>query len=555
MAFFYFLDREGIVLRVRIKKEMMNCLMVCLLVALLLLSAGCGGTSDQKVAAPSAKTDSSLMTIADTTGDWGFPSPFLHYQRGPGYIRMSLLFDTLIWKDEKGFVPALAERWEMSDGGLTYRFILRPNAKWHDGKLLTPADVVFTFEYLIQQGYPWSSTAMISHVETKGEREVLITLKKPYAPFLDNVAATIPVLPKHIWQEVKDARQFRQPAALIGSGPYRLADYSREQGSYRYTAFDGYYGGKPKISELRFVKMSPETAVAALRQKQVDIIQAPPDMVEKLKQEGFAIAVSKHDWVAKLLINHRKAPFDNVDFRQALALAIDRNALVEVTLRGHGKAASSGILAQDNPWCNSLLKLPCDLAKSAALLQKNGYVRSGAFWEKGGRVVTLELLVSPGGIGVPGSPQERQGEFIKSQLEKAGFKVVLRALDAKAIDSRAAEWNFDMALTGHGGIGGDPQVLARMITGDSFLSARWNSNRELTELLVAQTAALEPEKRKQLILRAQELYAVDMPAIPLYYPTWYYAHNNRAPVYFTFQGVANGIPQPFNKLQFIKGGQ
>ena len=159
------------------------------------------------------------------------------------------------------------------------------------------------------------------------------------------------------------------------------------------------------------------------------------------------------------------------------------------------------------------------------------------------------------GFGVPGSPQERQGEFIKAQLEKAGFKVVMRALDAKTIDSRAAEWNFDLALTGHGGIGGDPQVLARMITGDSFLSARWTSNQELTQLLMAQTEALEPEKRKQLILRAQEVYAVDMPAIPLYYPTWYYAHNNRAPVYFTFQGVANGIPQPFNKLQFIKGGQ
>lgn len=53
-----------------------------------------------------------ILTIADSTGDWGFPSPYAHYSRGPGYVRMSLIFDTLIWKDENGFVPALAEKWE-----------------------------------------------------------------------------------------------------------------------------------------------------------------------------------------------------------------------------------------------------------------------------------------------------------------------------------------------------------------------------------------------------------------------------------------------------------
>lgn len=540
----------------RLGKTVCRSMFVGFVTIMLVMAAGCGGVKPEtKGAVPAVTSEPAVFTIADTAGDWGFPSPFLHYQRGPGYIRMSLLFDTLAWKDEKGFVPALAERWEISGDGLTYRFMLRQNVKWHDGKPFTPEDVVFTFNYLKQQGYPWSPISMVNRVEVGGEREVRIVLAKPYAPFLDNIAATIPILPKHIWQDVKDPRQFNKPEALIGTGPYQLTDYNREQGSYRYTAFAGYYGGKPKFSELRFVKMSPETAVAGLRQKQVDMIQAPPDMVEKLKQEGFSVAVGKYDWVAKLLINHRKAPFDNADFRQALALAIDRTALVEVTLRGHGKAGNPGLLAQDNPWYNSAPTLPHDLAKSAALLKKIGYNRSGAYWEKDGSVLTVEMLVSPGGIGVPGSPQERQGEFIKAQLEKAGIKVVMRALDAKTIDSRAAEWNFDLALTGHGGIGGDPQVLARMITGDSFLSARWTSNQELTQLLSAQTTALEPEKRKQLIFRVQELYAADMPAIPLYYPTWYYAHNNRAAVYFTFQGVANGVPQPFNKLQFINGGK
>ena len=540
----------------RLEKSLVRTLSIFLILLAILFVTGCGAKKpDTGEKNATVKSDPTILTIADTAGDWGFPSPFLHYQRGPGYIRMSLLFDTLVWKDGKGFVSALAERWTVSADGLIYHFFLRQGVRWHDGHPFTAADVAFTFEYLKQQGYTWSTVTMVERVEVVGEREVRIILAKPYAPFLDNVAGTVPMLPRHIWREVKAPRQFIQPTALIGTGPYRLGDYSREQGSYRYLAVTDYYGGKPKFGEIRFVKMSPETAVAALRQKQVDMIQAPPDMAEKLKQEGFAIEVGKMDWVAKLLLNHRKPPFDNVSFRLGLAHAIDRKALVEVTLRGHGQTGNPGLLANDSPWFNPVPELPYTLDKSAELLRSLGYTRNSSFWEKDGRVLTVELLVAPGGIGVPGSPQDRQGEFIKSQLEKAGVRVVIRALDAKAIDSRVVDWNFDLALTGHGGIGGDPQVLARMIAGDNFLSARWKENRELTAALAGQTAALNPEKRRQLILRIQELYADDMPAIPLYYPTWYYAHNKRSPVFFTFQGVANGIPQPFNKLQYIEGGK
>ena len=94
-----------------------------------------------------------------------------------------------------------------------------------------------------------------------------------------------------------------------------------------------------------------------------------------------------------------------------------------------------------------------------------------------------------------------------------------------------------------------------MITGDNFLSARWQGNPELTQVLAEQTTAIDPDERRQLIYEAQRLYAADLPALSLYYPTWYYAYNDRVQPFFTFQGVANGIPQPFNKLQFIEGGK
>ena len=86
-----------------------------LLLALLMMSllipalTGCGNNQREEEA---AGLQDQPYTIADPTGDWGFPSPFTHYLRGPGYVRMSLIFDTLLWKDSQGNIPALAKSWE-----------------------------------------------------------------------------------------------------------------------------------------------------------------------------------------------------------------------------------------------------------------------------------------------------------------------------------------------------------------------------------------------------------------------------------------------------------
>ena len=80
--------------------------------------------------------------------DWGYPSPFQFYPRGPGYVHMSLIFDTLTWKDECGIVGLLAQGWTVSDDRRQYDFTLRRNVRWHDGVRLTAADVVFSLCYL-----------------------------------------------------------------------------------------------------------------------------------------------------------------------------------------------------------------------------------------------------------------------------------------------------------------------------------------------------------------------------------------------------------------------
>jgi peptide/nickel transport system substrate-binding protein len=142
--------------------------------------------------------------------------------------------------------------------------------------------------------------------------------------------------------------------------------------------------------------------------------------------------------------------------------------------------------------------------------------------------------------------------MIKAQLEKTGIKVNLHSLEAKTLDSRVGEWKFDLALSGHGGLGGDPESLNRFISGQGFNSARYRNNGELNDILKQQTSVMDKEKRMELVGKIQEIYAGEIPALPLYYPTWHWVHDGQVNLYYTVQGIGSGVPIPLNKMSFVK---
>lgn len=85
-----------------------------------------------------------------------------------------------------------------------------------------------------------------------------------------------------------------------------------------------------------------------------------------------------------------------------------------------------------------------------------------------------------------------------------------------------------------------------------FNSARYTSNQELNRLLEAQYSEMNPEKRKGLVFQIQGVYAEDLPALTLYYPKWYWAHDDSVSLYYTRDGVASGVPVPLNRMAFVK---
>jgi peptide/nickel transport system substrate-binding protein len=178
-------------------------------------------------------------------------------------------------------------------------------------------------------------------------------------------------------------------------------------------------------------------------------------------------------------------------------------------------------------------------------------------YQKDGQVLNVELLAST--ITVAGqSVADRDGEVIKKQLEQVGIRVDLVNLEQATTDSRVKNWSFDLAVSGHGGISGDPRILNEMISSEygagSVNSARYDDDPELNRLMEAQMIEMDQDKRKAIVYKIQAVYAEDLPAISLYYPDSMAAYNPDKGIawYYTPGGISKGIPIPQNKMAVIK---
>lgn len=519
------------------------CALLVLTIVLGLVLTGCGA-QEQAPSPVNGKDTIAVYTIADPAGDWGFPSPYAHYDRGPGILRMSFLFDTLVWRDSQGYVPALAASWEYLEEENAYLFQLRNNVKWHDGEAFTAEDVAFTFEYLKKHPYSMSDTSVVAGVQVLADDLVKIKLTEPFAPFINRIAGAVPILPKHIWQNIDNPKEFTAPEAVVGTGPFKFGDYNREQGSYLFVANHEYYLGKPKVEQLRFIKLNQQLAGAALKRGEINYTPVPPEMVAELENSQFALIKADYDWALKLMFNHTKEPLNNKDFRQGLAYAINRQELVDITKRGFALAGSPGLLSATSSWYNPEVKAyEYSSEEAMAHFAKAGYSLVAGKLTKEGDPVILTLLFDP--------DTEREAQLIKSQLEALGLTVQLKSAESKTRDALVQDWQFDLALLGHGGLGTDPAFFTQVIGGPSFHSARYTENERLNSLIKQQLSTLDEAKRKDLIKEIQRIYAEEMPCLALYYPDQYYAHDGQIQLYNTWLGIGTGIPLPLNKAAFV----
>ncbi len=334
-------------------------------------------------------------TVRLPFGAFGFPSPFSS-NGPPGYVQMSLLYDTLLWKDSTGeLLPWLAESVERSPDNLTYTFQLRDGAMWSDGQPLTADDVVFTFDYYAGlDGLPPPVISQapqgIASVETTGPGIVAITLGSPDITFSEQVAGTIPILPRHIWEGIADPAAAQDVAMLVGSGPYRLeSGFEGDGGPLLYVANDDYFLGAPFVERIEFAEVGDQfaallagTADSGTGQGLRDDIVAPFE-----GDEAYGVLTAKGGSTTGLYFNiGAGGALADAQFRQACAMAIDRQDLVERLAAGNGEAGNPGFLGSENPFRVDVEQYDLDVEGANALLDGAGYPRSDGGPRQGARL-------------------------------------------------------------------------------------------------------------------------------------------------------------------------
>ncbi|MDQ6774970.1 MAG: ABC transporter substrate-binding protein [Actinomycetota bacterium] len=504
-----------------------------------------------------------------TGGTFGFPSPFA-YIAGPGYEKMSFIYDTLLWKDGSGkLLPWLARSVRRSPDGLTYTFRLRDKVRWQDGTTLTAEDVAFTFEYFLRQ--PLGPLLLAQPFGVKGARAldaatVEIHLDIPAVTFLASVAGALPIIPKHVWSGVHNPPQAQDPALLVGSGPYRLKSYSAGDGSYLFVANDDFFLGRPFVRQIALVPVDDE--LVALRAGEIDAADMPSEgvgedaLAEFRSNPSYGLVQSIGNFSYPLIWNMgRGGALADVRFRRACAMAFDRATVISRLLSGNGLPGNPGFLPSVAPYYTAVDQYPYDPAAANRLLDSAGYRRpSASAPRRAPDGAELRFTVLTGN-----SPYPPVLDLVIPAWRRIGVELTPQSVDLPTLFGRTHVNADEMALTLYPGPGGtapiaDPDCLrtfySSKVTG-RLQGAQGYVNPEFDKLADEQLITSDIARRKLLIAKMQQIVAADLPALTLYYPTQFNVFRKRAfdQWYFTPGGFATGLPGVYNKQVFVTGAK
>ncbi|MGI8474853.1 MAG: ABC transporter substrate-binding protein [Thermomicrobiales bacterium] len=469
--------------------------------------------------------------------DVGVPTPFQVSTAGPGgAVLLTLLYDTLTWKDAAGVIPWLATEWTASGDGLGYSFQIVPGVVWHDGKPLTADDVAFSFSYYARHPYKWMTTEIVQSASVTAGGAVQILLKRPYAAFLEEIAGIVPIVPRHIWEPVADPAAYEGADRSVGSGPFRLAEYDHTAGAYRLLAHDQYWRGRPRAREWRQLTVPAESRIQVVQQGDADISLSGDASVRDLFAHDDRLKVFETAplSIVRLAVNTRHAPLDRKEVRQAIAYALDRRQIAETITRGPAIVGSAGVVPPETPWFDpSLPAYGYDPEHAKSLL--------------GGGTLTIDLLADA---------SAREPDLMQPMLAAVGITLNVQRVDAPTRVQLLTDGDFQLALTQHIGVGGDPDYLRRWYAGEEangFAQGSIFHDDEYTRLGDEQAATLDPEERRTLVFRMQEILVEELPTIVLYHRRFYWVYDPAAltPVE-TWGGLMNGIPFPDNKLALLE---
>jgi peptide/nickel transport system substrate-binding protein len=419
----------------------------------------------------------------------------------------NLIYNSLLRADENlRLQPELAQSWRMVDER-NYLFELRQGVRFHDGRLLTAADVKYTFESILDPNNHSPKRGLLkplAAVEQTGRYQLHFQLKAPYTPFTEQF--TMGIVPA-------GAPTNNRPP--LGSGPFMVESITSGE-KVTLKANSNYWGGAPSLSGLVF-KVVPDAMVRVLEFKKgtIDFMQndLEPDMLPWLRENTDGdIGVYQGTTFQYIGINLTHPILRQRKVRQALAQAIDRDGIIKHLLKDTGTGAN-GLLSPIN-WAydESVRRWSYDPENAKRLLDEAGYPDP----DGAGPLPRFRLSFKTTNIDL----RRRIAEALKEQLQKVGVELEIRSYEWGTFFSDVKKGNFHLYSLAWVGVM-DPDIEYQIFhsasvppNGDN--RGRYN-NAEIDRLLEQGRITADETARKRIYSRVQEILADDLPYLPLWW--------------------------------------
>ena len=421
---------------------------------------------------------------------------------------VALLYNGITEVDaDANIVPALAHAWEVSEDGLTWTWHIRKDVTFHNGRSMTGADIKANIERILNPrtgAIIRGELDIIDRLDMLDDYTLRMTLKYKYYP--------LPSVLSNRWLPILDPETFDTAKKLpVGTGPFKLVSWKRLH-TTEMVRHEGYWekdaDGKalPYLDELIGKPLADDTVrLTALRTGEVDVVDAvsyrdlPRFMEEWTEQfDTYLIKAIGTTWYC---FNTQNPPFDDVRVRRAAALALDKQAILDKTLFGHGEIMNQ-YYPQASPWhLPGTTTREQDVEEAKRLLEEAGV--------KPGTPLTLVTYARYNYV-------KESSQIFQQDLRKLGFSVDLKVLDAGPLRTALSGRRFHISGLGTEHRMDPHEYYFRELSSKSPIQKRFYSawvNPDYDKLIYEARRTANREARMQLYAEAEKLIQADVPTV------------------------------------------
>lgn len=434
------------------------------------------------------------------------------------------IYESLIDRDYDSldFRPQLAERWEISADKLRYRFYLRKNVTWSDGKPFTADDILYSFKVIKD---PKTANAHlkvyfidIQAVHKINDYTVEFVYSRPYFMGFE-ICGSIPIVPKHIFNDGTDFNTHKNNRLPVGTGPFKFERWETGK-NVVLVSNQSYWGVKPDVKRIVF-RFIPEINIALqmLKKGDLDAINVRPiQWIRQTNSKKFESSFYKEKYylpsMSYIAWNAKNDLFSDRRVRLAMTHLINREAILEKSLFGLGKIVSGTFYIFSKSYNQNIKPWPFDPEKGKALLKEAGWTDKDGdgILDKNGKKFSFTFTIASSSKFA-----ERLATILKEDLARVGIEMNIMKYEWAVFIEKIQKRQFDAVSLGWSlGYNSDPYQLwhsSQAQSGSNFTSFK---NAEVDRLIESARSEFNESARIAMYHRIHEILHYEQPYTFLY---------------------------------------